>query len=311
MHGPWCGVRCGCPASHHAGVRSSPFARRQPDLLALPHATMLSQRTTALAVAAARRCVPVAAPRALVSFFPSAVSCPAAVSRSLHVSVAALREQFNKDKANKKKKMEKQAEAKKKGGAMKDKASNVEAGDEVGISVPAMEEKMRDYVEHMRAAFAQIKAGRAVPTQLDHIVCSAHGQMVPLKAIGTVSARNAQTLVIQLYDPTLFKEVDKALRLANSELNPQLESEGSIAVVFPKMTREIRDGLVKTVAKRAEETRGHLRTIRQNYLQSLKGLDVSADLNKDLKNQIQASHDVIVIEVKKLQEEKEKEIQQV
>jgi len=215
---------------------------------------------------------------------------------------------------NMKKKKEKALEAKKKGGVMKDKASNVEAGTEVGVSVPAMEEKMRDYIENMRAALAQIKAGRAVPAQLDEVIVSAHGKMVPLKAIGTVSARNAQTLVVQVYDATLLKEVDKAIRLHSPTLNPQAE-ESAVVVTFPKVTKDVRDGLVKEVSKRAEETRGHLRTVRQQYLQQLKTLsaggEVSKDLVADLKGQIQTSHDVLVAEVKKLQDEKDKEIMQV
>lgn len=226
----------------------------------------------------------------------------------------AQKEQRNKDKENMKKKKEKQAEAKKKGGAMKEKQSNMDAGAEVGVSVPAMEEKMSDYIENMKAALAQIKAGRAVPTQLDDLLVLAHGKSIPLKSIATVSARNAQTLVIQVYDPTLLKEVDKSIRLHNATLNPQVE-ESSIVVAFPKVNKEVRDDLIKQVSKKAEETRGHLRDLRQKYLQQLKVLgaegDCSKDLIADLKHQIQTSHDVLVGEIKKLQDEKDKEIQQV
>jgi len=243
----------------------------------------------------------------------SSVLCPA---RRLHVSSLTLREQFNKDKENMKKKKEKALEAKKKGGVMKDKAANVDAGNDVGVSVPAMEEKMEEYLDAMRAALAQIRAGRAVPAQLDDVIVSAHGKLVPLKAIATVSARNATTLVVQLYDPTLLKEVDKSIRLHDPTLNPVPEADGGVSVAFPKVTRDVREGLVKQVSKKAEETRGHLRTLRQQYLQQLKvasagGDNVSRDLVADLKNQIQASHDVLAGKVKKMQEEKEKEIQQV
>lgn len=244
-----------------------------------------------------------------------AAAAAAAATRSIHTSLSLQREQFNKDKLKNMKKKEKAAEAKKKGGVMKDKESNIAAGNEVGVSVAGMEEKMHEYIDHMRTAFAQIQAGRAVPTQLDDVLTNAHGQMVPLKALGTVSARSAQVLVIQLYDPSLVKEVDKAVRLYNNQLNPQLEPDGAVVVTFPKMTKEIRDGLVKQVVKKADETRTHLRTIRQTYLHQLKNIqssnDISQDLAKDLKNQIQTSHDVLVAKIKKLQEEKEKEIQQV
>lgn len=204
-------------------------------------------------------------------------------------------------------------EAKAKKGVMKDKAANIQAGDEVGVSVPAMEEKMQEYIENMKVAFSQIHAGRVQPSQLDDVQVSAHGQNVPLKAIAQVSARNAQTLLIQLYDPSLFKSVDKALRGHSSELNP-LQEDSGLVVQFPKMTKERRQELVKEASRRAEETRGHLRSIRQQYLQQLKSREKSKEMSKDLaadlKNQIQASHDVLNDAIKKMLAEKEKEIMQ-
>jgi len=280
------------------------------------------QRTVALSSSAPGfSCASIIAVPAVPALSAVASAVASAGRRGLHCSSLFLREQFNKDKERMKMKKEKAAEAKKKGGVMKDKAANVEAGADVGVSVPAMEEKMEEYVEAMRAALAQIKAGRAVPAQLDEVIVSAHGKLVPLKAIATVSARNATTLVVQIYDPTLLKEVDKSIRLHSPTLNPVAETEaggnaGALSVAFPKVTREVREGLVKQVSKKAEETRGHLRTLRQQYLQQLKVAaasedNVSKDLVSDLKNQIQASHDVIAAKVKKLQDEKDKEINQV
>ena len=110
------------------------------------------------------------------------------------------------------------------------------------------------------------------------------------------------------------QEVDRAIRTHNPQLNP-VQEEASLVVSFPKATKEVRDDLVRSVAKRAEETRNHLRDVRQKYLSQLNTLgaagECSKDLLTDLKNQIQASHDVIVGEIKKMQEEKDKEIQQV
>lgn len=225
-----------------------------------------------------------------------------------------LKEQRNKDKANNMKKAAKAAESKKNKGVMKDKSANVAAGSEIGVSVPAMEEKMRDYVDNFATALSQIKAGRAVPTQLDDLVLQAHGKSITLKSVASVSSRNANTLLIQIYDPTLIKEVDRAIRTHNAQLNP-VQEESSLVVAFPKATKDVRDELVRTVAKRAEETRGHLRDVRQKYLSQLKTLgaegECSKDLLADLKNQIQASHDAIAGEIKKMQEDKDKEIQQV
>lgn len=219
-----------------------------------------------------------------------------------------------------KRKREKALEAKKKekearnsGGGRG--AAAASGGDEGGVSVAAMEDKMSEYIEHMKVAYSQIKAGRAQPALLDDLPVNAHGQTVPLRALGTVSARNATTLVVQLYDPATFKEVDKAIRSHNNQLNPQMEPEGGVVVAFPKMTKEVRQDLVKQVVKRSDETRNHLRDVRTKFLQQLRAMqssgEVGEDLAKDLKKQIQNATDGLTAKIKKLQEEKEKEIQQV
>ena len=173
------------------------------------------------------------------------------------------------------------------------------------------DEKMTKAVEHLEADFAAIRAGRANPHILDKITVNYYGTPTPLQQVGNISVPEARMIVIQPWDKSLMKEIEKAIQMSDIGINPN--NDGTcIRLVFPELTEERRKELVKDVKKKGEAAKVAIRNIRRDgndYLKKLsKSDDISEDQIKDMEDQIQKLTDNSIKDVDKLLEEKSKEI---
>ena len=130
---------------------------------------------------------------------------------------------------------------------------------------------MKKAVEALATEFQKIRTGRAHPSLLDHIQVSYYGSQVPLKQVANVSAEDARTLLVQVWDKAMATVVDKAIRESDLGLNPSTAGM-SIRVPMPPLTEERRRDLLKVVRHEAELAKVAVRNARRDANKDLEAL---------------------------------------
>ena len=173
-----------------------------------------------------------------------------------------------------------------------------------------IEEKMNKTLDSLYREFGTIRAGKASPSVLDRVTVDYYGAATPIQQLATISTSDARTLVIQPWDKSTLKLINKAIQASDIGINPT--DDGSvIRLVFPELTEERRKDLAKEVKKKAEDGKVAIRNIRRDGNDALKKLgktEVSEDEIKQLEEQLQKLTDKYIKDVDVLMEAKTKEI---
>lgn len=173
------------------------------------------------------------------------------------------------------------------------------------------EEKMSKSIEALEQEYVTIRAGRANPHILDKIRVDYYGQPSPLQSVANVSVPEARMILIQPWDSSLIKEIEKAIICSDLGLNPGNDGK-AIRLVFPELTQERRKELVKDVKKKAENTKVAIRNIRRDANDAFKKMnkanEISEDELKTLEEQVQKLTDKFIVNVDKIMEDKSNEI---
>ncbi len=140
--------------------------------------------------------------------------------------------------------------------------------------------KMEKTIEVLGSQFASVRAGRANASVLDHIVVPYYGVDTPVGQVASVSSPDARTLVIQPWDNSLLKPIEKAIQSSDLGINPQNDGK-IIRLSFPQLTEERRKDLTKQVRKYAEEGKVAIRNIRRDALDVLKKDQKAGELTED------------------------------
>jgi ribosome recycling factor len=170
---------------------------------------------------------------------------------------------------------------------------------------------MHKAIDGLARELAAIRAGRATPALLDHIMVDYQGASVSLHQLATISIPEANLIVIQPWDRTSLRNIERAILMANIGLNPA--NDGSvIRVIIPPLSEERRKELVKFVSKKVEERRIAIRNIRRDGIEKLREMKKNKEISEDeLKNntkRIDQLTDACVEKVSELGQRKEKEI---
>ena len=146
------------------------------------------------------------------------------------------------------------------------------------------EEKMNKPVNALLGEYASIRAGRANPNVLDKVTVEYYGVPTPVNQVAAVSVPEARTLLIQPWDKSTLKLIEKAILTSDIGLNPQ--NDGSVLrLIFPPLTEERRRELVKGVYKYSEEAKIAVRSIRRDAMEKLKDMKKKSEITEDdLKN---------------------------
>lgn len=172
-------------------------------------------------------------------------------------------------------------------------------------------EKMTKSVESLANEYTTIRAGRANPHILDKISIDYYGQPTNLQSVANISVSEARTLVIQPWEASLIKDIEKAIMVADLGLTPNNDGK-VIRLTFPELTEERRKELVKDVKKKGENAKVAIRNIRRDANDMIKkqqkANEISEDEQKDAENEIQKLTDQFVAQVDQMMEEKSKEI---
>ena len=140
--------------------------------------------------------------------------------------------------------------------------------------------KMEKTIEVLGSQFASVRAGRANAAVLDHIVVPYYGVDTPVGQVASISSPDARTLVIQPWDNSLLKPIEKAIQSSDLGINPQNDGK-IIRLGFPQLTEERRKELTKQVRKYAEEGKVAIRNIRRDALDALKKDQKAGELTED------------------------------
>lgn len=144
--------------------------------------------------------------------------------------------------------------------------------------------RMQKAVDGLAKELATLRAGRATPALLDHIMVNYQDTTIPLRQLAAISVPEANLIVIQPWDRTSSRDIERAILTANIGLNPA--NDGNvIRVVVPPLSEERRKELVKFVSKQVEERRIAIRNIRRDGIEKLREMAKSKEISEDeLKN---------------------------
>ena len=180
----------------------------------------------------------------------------------------------------------------------------------MSVELKQYEEKMNKTLDSLSGEYTTIRAGRANPHVLDKITVDYYGTQSNLQAVANISVSEARTLVIQPWEASLIKEIEKAILTSDLGLTPNNDGK-AIRLTFPELTEERRKELVKDVKKKGEAAKVAVRNIRRDANDAFKKLakqDVSEDEIKELEEKIQKSTDKYIKEVDAAVDAKSKEI---
>ena len=128
--------------------------------------------------------------------------------------------------------------------------------------------------------FGAIRAGRANARVLDRVEVEYYGVATPVGQVGTISSPDARTLVIQPWDGSLLKKIEKAIQTSDLGINPQNDGR-VIRLVFPQLTEERRRELAKQVKKYGEDAKVAVRNIRRDAMDYIKKLKKDSTITED------------------------------
>ena len=177
-----------------------------------------------------------------------------------------------------------------------------------------IEEKMEKTISVLVENFAEVRAGRANPAILNKIKVDYYGTPTPINQVAGISVPEARLIVIQPWDASLLKEIEKEILKSEIGINPNNDGK-VIRLAFPELNEERRKELVKEIKKTAEDSKVSIRSIRREGIDEAKKAQkdslITEDELKSAEDQIQKLTDTKIAEIDKILAEKEKEIMSV
>ena len=174
-----------------------------------------------------------------------------------------------------------------------------------------IEEKMNKTISVLQENFAEVRAGRANPAILNKIKVDYYGTPTPINQVAGISVPEARLIVIQPWDASLLKEIEKEILKAEIGINPNNDGK-VIRLAFPELNEERRKELVKEIKKTAEESKVSIRSIRREAIDEAKKMQKDNQMTEDelkgAEDKIQKLTDSKTAEIDKILAEKEKEI---
>jgi ribosome recycling factor len=174
--------------------------------------------------------------------------------------------------------------------------------------------RMEGALEVLKREYGGLRTGRASVNLLDPINVEAYGSQMPLTQLATVSVPESRLITVQVWDKSMTKAVETAIRDGGLGLNPMSEGQ-LIRVPIPELTEERRKELAKVAHKYAEDARVAVRNVRRDGMDNLKRMekdgDISEDEHRQNSDEVQSLTDAMIKSIGEAMEQKEQEILQV
>ena len=178
----------------------------------------------------------------------------------------------------------------------------------------SLDDKMEKSISVYSEKLSEVRAGRANPAILNKVKIDYYGTPTPINQVAGVSVPEARLIVIQPWDASVLKDIEKAILVSDIGINPNNDGK-VIRLAFPELNEERRKELVKDIRKMAEEAKVAIRSIRREGIDIAKAEQkegtITEDELKQAENEIQKMTDKKIDEIDKILEGKEKEIMSV
>ncbi|MBD5113337.1 MAG: ribosome recycling factor [Ruminococcaceae bacterium] len=172
-------------------------------------------------------------------------------------------------------------------------------------------ERMGKCINALESELGTIRAGRANPTVLDKITAEYYGTPTPINQMASVSVAEARILVVQPYDASQLKVIEKAIQASDLGINPTNDGR-VLRIAFPQLTEDRRKELCKQVSKICEESKVAVRNVRRDGMDKIKAKkkanEITEDDVKEAEKNIQKLTDKFIEDIDKIGEAKDKEI---
>ena len=177
-----------------------------------------------------------------------------------------------------------------------------------------LKERMEKSIGAFKEKLSEIRAGRANPAILNKVKIDYYGTPTPINQVAGVSVPEARLIVIQPWDVSVLKDIEKAILASDIGLNPNNDGK-VIRLAFPELTEERRKELAKEIRKIAEEAKVAIRAIRRDGIVEAKAKQKNSEITEDelksAETEIQKITDKYIDEIDKILADKEKEIMSV
>ncbi len=174
--------------------------------------------------------------------------------------------------------------------------------------------RMDGTVAVLRKEFAGLRTGRATPSLLDPVTVEAYGSQMPINQVATVNVPEPRMISVQVWDKSMTKAVEKAIRDAELGLNPMADGQ-LVRVPIPELNEERREELSRVAGKYAEQSRIAVRNVRHDGINKLKRMEKDGDLSEDdhrlWDDEVQSITDEHIEKIDSMLELKQTEIMQV
>jgi len=174
--------------------------------------------------------------------------------------------------------------------------------------------KMDKTLDVLASQFGAVRAGRANSQVLDRISVPYYGVDTPIGQVASISSPDPRTLVIQPWDNSLLKPIEKAIQVSDLGINPQNDGR-IIRLVFPQLTEERRRDLTKQVKKYGEDAKVAIRNLRRDSMdqlkKQLKKSEITEDDHKKAEKDLQDLTDKYTKKVDEMCAKKEKELMEI
>lgn len=183
-----------------------------------------------------------------------------------------------------------------------------------GKEIESFKIKMEKSIGSLEEELNTIRVGRANPHILDKIVVDYYGTPTPLQQVGNITVPEARILVIQPWDASLIKSIEKVINMSDIGINPSNDGK-VIRLVFPELTEEKRRETGKEVKKKGENAKVAIRNIRRDAMDSIKKQrkdgDITEDDQKNIETDLQKMTDDFIKKIDKIIDNKTAEVMSV
>ena len=177
--------------------------------------------------------------------------------------------------------------------------------------IEQLDQKMISAVKHLDREFSTIRTSRANPSMLDNIFADAYGSKTPLNQLGNISVTDSSTITIQVWDTSIIKNIENSILESDLGVNPQIDGQ-IIRIPIPKLSEERREELTKVAAKYAENSKGVIRNLRRDFIDSQKELKKNSEISEDdlkkILNEVQKITDASIEKIDELLKVKKEDI---
>ena len=182
------------------------------------------------------------------------------------------------------------------------------------LDTKEFEAKMQKSIEAYKNELDTVRAGRANPNILSRVMVDYYGTPTPVNQIGTVSCPDARTIVIQPWDSSTLKGIEKAILASDIGITPANDGK-VVRLSFPQLTEDRRKELKKQVSKLGEDAKVSIRNIRRDAIDKAKDMKKNSEMTEDeqkaSEKSVQDLTDKYIKEIDVITAAKEKEIMEI